>query len=48
MISICVNMKDTNLNTSSVDFASVYKQLTKNLELNNITEDHLKTKSIHF
>ena len=25
-----------------VDVASIYKELTKNLELNNFTEDHLK------
>ena len=29
------------------DLASIYKKLTKNLELRNFTEDHLK-KSIQF
>ena len=26
------------------DLASIYKELTKNLELNNFTEDHLKNR----
>ena len=30
------------------DLASIYKELTKNLELNKFIEDHLKTELKHF
>ena len=50
-------MKSTSVNTSSAvtlldnnvkdaDLASIYKELTKNLELINFTGDHLKVTSV--
>ena len=40
--NIMVTINKLKNQDKRADLASVYKELTKNLELNNFTEDHLK------